>query len=376
MSQSRSFVPYNRLLAEMPAIVPFVGPETLERKRGAPYETRIGANESAFGQSPLVTAALQRELEQNAWYCDPEHFDLRSKLADQAGISLNNIIIGEGIDGLLGLIVRAFLNPGETVVSSLGAYPTFNYHVTGYGGQLELVPYTASCHNDVEALVAKANETGAKLLYLANPDNPTGTFLGKSVIEYVLDNLPADCLFVFDEAYVEFAPQDDLAPLDVTDPRVIRLRTFSKAHGLAGLRVGYGIAHEQIIADFNKIRSHFGVGRLSQIAATASLDDPAFVASVMDQVAKGRCDYEDLADRLGLNKILSLTNFVAIDLESEARSLKMVELLDKRGIFIRRPGVPKLGRFVRITVGREEERARFCEGFEDALTELNDLTLE
>ena len=354
----------------MPSIVPFVGPETLERKRGAAYQTRIGANESAFGAAPSVLAALQREMSRSAWYCDPEHHDLRQKLATTMAVQPQNLVVGEGIDGLLGLIVRAFLNPGETVVSSLGAYPTFNYHVAGFGGRLALVPYSQSCHNDVDALLAKARQTKAKLLYLANPDNPTGTFLGRGVIEQILANLPDDCLFVFDEAYVEFAPQDGLAPLDVSDPRLIRLRTFSKAYGLAGLRVGYGIAHERIIADFNKIRSHFGVGRLSQIAATASLDDPQFIASVIAQVAQGRSDYEDLADRLGLNKIRSLTNFLAIDLESEARSRKMVELLDQRGIFVRRPAVPQLGRFVRITVGQTEERARFCAGFESALKEL------
>ncbi len=363
-------VPYAKIVSSVPAMTPFVGPETIERRLGAPFRLRLGANESAFGISPKAKAAMAAELERVSWYCDPEHFDLRERLAAQLGVGIGNLVMGEGIDGLLGLVVRAFMDPGETIVTSAGAYPTFNYHVIGYGGRLEFVPYRVDCHNDLEALVEAARHTEAKLLYLANPDNPSGTFLPRAEVEAALDRLPESCLFVLDEAYAEFAPPEALPPIDAEDARLIRLRTFSKAHGMAGLRLGYAVAAADAIATFQKIRLHFGVGRLSQIAALASLDDPDFAAGVVREVAEGRRDYEDLARAHNLAFIPSLTNFVAIDLESAENSIRMVDLLEERGVFVRRPGVAPLDRFVRVTVGRPEERAQFADVFADALGAL------
>ena len=363
-------VPYSKIVSQVPAMTPFVGPETLERRRGAPFDLRLGANESAFGVSPKAKAAMAAELGRVSWYCDPEHFELRERLAAELGVAMDNLVVGEGIDGLLGVIVRAVTDPGDAIVTSAGAYPTFNYHVTGYGGRLEFVPYRGDCHNDLDGLLAAARRTNAKLLYLANPDNPSGTFLGRAAIEAALGDLPEGCLFVLDEAYAEFAPPGELAPLDGADPRLIRLRTFSKAHGMAGLRLGYGIAAEGLIAAFQKIRLHFGVGRLSQVAALASLDDPGFAANVVRQVAKGRRDYEALARDHNLAFIPSLTNFVAIDLGSAENSVRMVELLEARGVFVRRPAVPPLDHFVRVSVGLPEERAAFAEVFPEALAAL------
>ena len=364
--------PFAQILSNTPAMTPFVGPETIERRRGRRFRWRVGANESAFGISPKAKAAMAAELDRVSWYCDPEHFDLRTKLAGELGVWIENLVVGEGIDGLLGVIVRAFVDPGEAVVTSAGAYPTFNYHVIGYGGRLEFVPYRPDSHNDLEALIDAARRTGAKLLYLANPDNPTGSFLGRDAIEAALAHLPERCLLVLDEAYAEFAPRADLPAIDANDPRLIRLRTFSKAHGMAGLRVGYGIAANEIIAAFDKIRLHFGVGRLSQIAAAASLEDPDFAAGVVRQVAEGRRDYEALGQSLAIETLPSLTNFVPFDMGDGARAARMVGLLEERDVFVRRPGVAPLDRFVRVTVGTAEERAGFAHAFEDALKVLDE----
>jgi histidinol-phosphate aminotransferase len=361
---------FTKVLADLAPMTPFVGPETLERRRGRPYKLRLGANESAFGPSPKVLAALEAAAGSSAWYCDPEHFDLRSKLAAQLGVAVENLVIGEGIDGLLGLIVRAFADPGDLVVTSAGAYPTFNYHVLGYGARLDFVPYGANWENDLEALVERARDRRAKLLYLANPDNPTGTFLGRAPVEALLDRVPDGCLLVLDEAYAEFAPPEEIPPIHVDDPRLIRLRTFSKSHGLAGLRVGYAIASPQIVAAFDRIRLHFGVGRLSQIAAAAALDDPDFAAAVVRQVAEGRRDYEALARGLGLWTIPSRTNFVGIDLASARAAERLAALLDQADVFVRRPGVPPLDRLIRITVGTPAERAALAPALRTAMAAL------
>ena len=363
-------LPYSKILSNVPAMTPFVGPEAIERRRGRAFRLRLGANESSFGLSPKVKAAVVAAAESVNWYCDPENFDLRTGLARKHGVEIANLVIGEGIDGLLGVIVRAFTDPGDTIVTSAGAYPTFNYHVIGYGGRLEFVPYTADSATDVQALVAAARRTNAKLLYLSNPDNPTGSFLGADAIAYVLAHMPESCVFVNDEAYAEFAPPGQLLPIESADPRMIRLRTFSKTHGLAGMRVGYAIAAPEVIAAFNKIRLHFGVGRLSQIAAAAALEDPEFEAQVVREVEKGRVDYEGLGRSLNIATLASRTNFVPFDFETGERSARMLGLLEDRDVFVRRPGVAPLDRFVRVTVGTAEERTAFAEDFRDALREL------
>jgi histidinol-phosphate aminotransferase len=362
--------PFSKILASLPAMTPFVGPETIERRRGKSFRLRLGANESNFGVSPSVQAAIVNAAPRAFWYCDPEHFDLRGKLAAKHGVERANLVIGEGIDGLLGVIVRAFTDPGDSIVTSGGAYPTFNYHVVGYGGRLEFVPYMTACANDPHALVEAARRTDAKLLYISNPDNPTGSFLGADAVSFILDNLPERCVLVYDEAYAEFAPPGGLLPLDTADPRLIRQRTFSKTHGLAGMRVGYAIATPEIVAAFDKIRLHFGVGRLSQIAAAAAVDDPAFEAQTVAAVAAGRRDYEDLARGMNLPCLASHTNFVPIDLGSSARAGRMLTLLEERDVFVRRPGVAPLDRFVRVSVGLPEERALFAEIFRDAVKAL------
>lgn len=231
---------YTKLVQTLPASVPFVGPEAQERARNRAFVARIGANENVFGPSPKTRAAMRRAVAGSWMYGDPESHDLRAALAQHHGIAAENIVVGEGIDALLGYLVRLLVAPVDTVVTSAGAYPTFNYHVTGFGGTLISLPYKADCE-DADALVKKAAQVEAKLIYLANPDNPMGSWHSAPAIAQMISQLPADCLLVLDEAYLEFAPTGTAPPLDVSDARVIRMRTFSKAYGMAGARVGYAI---------------------------------------------------------------------------------------------------------------------------------------
>jgi histidinol-phosphate aminotransferase len=158
----------------LPASVPFVGPETLERRRGSPFTARLGANENGFGPAPSVAAAIAAAAGQSWKYCDPENYDLKHALAAHLDVSPENIVIGEGIDGLFGYTVRMFVEPGVAVATSQGAYPTFNFHVTGYGGRLVTVPYKND-REDPHALLELATRENARLVFLANPDNPMGS---------------------------------------------------------------------------------------------------------------------------------------------------------------------------------------------------------
>ncbi|MFT7594745.1 MAG: histidinol-phosphate aminotransferase [Paracoccaceae bacterium] len=363
---------YTPLALSLPATVPFVGPETQERQRGLAFAARLGANENVFGPSPRAIAALQAAAGDIWMYGDPENHDLRQALAKVHGVTLENIVVGEGIDGLLGYLVRLLVAPGDAVVTSDGAYPTFNYHVAGFGGVLHKVPYTDD-HEDPRVLFAKAAEVGAKLVYLANPDNPMGSWHRGADIVAALDGLPDDCLLVLDEAYVECAPKGTAAPVAAEDPRVIRMRTFSKVYGMAGARVGYGIGAPGLISAFNKVRNHFGMNRASQTGALAALADTDWLAHVQGEIATARVRIGDIARDNGLVPLESAANFVAIDCGGDGAFAKAVlDGLIEQGIFVRMPFAAPQNRCIRISCGTPANLNAFAVALPKALIMARD----
>ena len=358
---------YTRLAQSLPATVPFVGPETQERARGSTFVARLGANESVFGPSPRAIEAMADAASEAWMYGDPENHDLRRALAAHHGVDPANVVVGEGIDGLLGYLVRLLIEPGDAVVTSDGAYPTFNYHVSGFGGELHKVPYRDD-HEDPQALFARAHEVGAKLVYLANPDNPMGSWHDGAAITAAMEALPADCLLVLDEAYVDCAPEGTAPDLDIEDPRLIRFRTFSKLHGLAGMRVGYGLAAADLITAFNKIRNHFGVGRVAQAAALAALDDTGWSHHVRASITVARDRIADIAYDNGLTPLPSAANFVALDCGRDGAFAKAVlEALVARGIFVRMPFAAPQNRCIRISCGGPEDLDALAAALPEAL---------
>lgn len=355
------------LAASLPATVPFVGPETQERAMGRPFVARLGANESVFGPSPQAVAAMAAAAAEVWRYGDPEMHDLRAALAAHHGVRPANIAVGEGIDGLLGNLVRLLVAPGTPVVTSAGGYPTFGYHVTGFGGQLLTVPYRDNAE-DPEALLLAARKAGAPLVYMANPDNPMGSWHTGARVREMIARLPGGAVLCLDEAYADFAPADALPQVDANEARVIRMRTFSKAHGMAGLRVGYAIGHPDLIAAFDRVRNHFGVGRIAQAGALAALGDRAWLASVVAAVAAGRQEIGAIAAANGLRALPSATNFVTIDCGRDGRFAKAVlKGLVSRGIFVRMPFLAPQDRCIRVTVGRAEDHAAFAAALPEAL---------
>ena len=345
------------LALSLPATVPFVGQETQERARGRPFRARIGANENGFGASPKVAAAIAAAAPQMWKYCDPENFELKGLLAAHHGVAPDNIAIGEGIDGLLGLVVRLYIEAGMPVVTSLGAYPTFNYHVAGFGGRLVTVPYRDD-REDLDALLDAVRREKAPLVYLANPDNPMGTWWKGSEIDGFIAALPETTLLVLDEAYCDMAPAAALPRLYVGRANVLRMRTFSKAYGLAGMRCGYAIGEAETIRGFDKVRNHFGVSRMTQVAAAAALADQDYLADVLGRIAQARGRIEAIASENGLVCVPSGANFVAIDCGGDgAFALKIMQELITRDVFVRKPMAPGLDRCIRVSAGPEPELA-------------------
>jgi histidinol-phosphate aminotransferase len=345
---------FTSLIASLPISVPFVGPEALARKSGVPVVARLGANENVFGPSPKVIAALQAHA-QNAWsYGDPELYDLKQALAKHLGLSPENIAISEGIDGLHGLTVRMFVGAGDKVVYTAGAYPTFGVHVKAFGGNLITTPYVDD-REDFATLIKLAKAERPKLLGIVNPDNPMGTWWPAADVQKLIDETPDETMVLIDEAYSEFAPEGTVPPLDVTRKNVLRFRTFSKAYGLAGMRIGYVIGHPDVISSYDKVRNHFGVTRLSQIAALTALQDQDWMHHVVREVAAGRERLYDIARANGLKPITSATNFVTIDCGRDgAYATAIVAGLLNHGIFIRMPGLAPQNRCIRISAGTKK----------------------
>jgi histidinol-phosphate aminotransferase len=340
--------------AALPSTVPFTGPEALERRTGVPFRARLGANESLFGPSPKAVAAM-REAAAGAWmYGDPENHDLKQALARHHGVTPGHIAVGPGIDGLLGLVCRLVLEPGTPVVTSLGAYPTFNFHVAGYGGVLTRVPYRGD-HEDPEALLNAARASGARLIYFANPDNPMGSHHSAAVVEEMVANLPQETLLILDEAYADLAPSGTVPVIAADHPQVIRMRTFSKGYGMAGGRVGYAVTNPDLALAFDKVRDHFGMSRVSQAGALAALADQDWLKSVQSRTVAARARVAAIARANGLWPLPSATNFVTIDCGRDGDyARRVLAELGQLGVFIRMPGVAPLDRCIRISLGDDQ----------------------
>jgi len=385
----------SELVAGLPALVPFVGPETLERRLSRPFLLRLGANESPFGPSRLALEAMRAQAANAQNYGDPEGWELRTALAKHHGISMDNLVLAAGIDDLLALLCRAFGNPGDALVTTLGSYPTLEYGALGAGLHIHRVAYGAPSRDsmnplpsearaavgegrvrgktnsslpnpnvigpaqaikvDLAALSKKAHETNAKIVYLANPDNPSGSCHPWSAIAEFRASLPADSLLLVDEAYADFAPTDSIGAVDVTDAGVVRLRTFSKAHGLAGMRVGYAMGNPETVGLLNRIRMHFGISCVSLAGALAAQSDTDHLDFVVRETVQGRARMKEMATRAGFTMLPSATNFVLIDLGSKPKADALLNALLERGVFVRKPALPPLDGCVRITVGRSED---------------------
>ena len=358
-------------VAAIPPMTPFVAPEELARRVGRTELLRLGANESAFGPSPRAIAAMRDAVANTSWYGDPESLELRAALAARHGCTPAEIVVAGGIDDLMGLVVRAYCGLGEACVATRGTYPTLFYHINGVGARAEFAEPDERGGIVPDSIVDAVRRSGAKLVYVANPDNPSGSFVGRDVLAALRDALPDDVMLFVDEAYADFVPREELLP-DAVDPRIVRTRTFSKAYGMAGARIGYAIAPAELVTMFQKLRLHFGVNRTGQIGALAALDDAAFLRGVVAEVERGREEYHALAAAHALPSLPSRTNFVCIGIGTRAEAEAMVGVLLELGVFVRKPWAPPIDGFIRVTVGTVAERAAFAERFAEALDHVRE----
>lgn len=345
----------NRIVAKLSDTIPFVAPEELERQLGFKFKARLGANESVFGPSPMAVEAMAKAAQQPQWYGDPLSFDLRTELARVHGVAIENFVVGPGIDGLFGHIASAYLEPGDRVVTTLGSYPTFDYFIDAVGAKLIQVPYK-NLSVDLSGLADAVKGNNARAVYVANPDNPSGTFHPQTAIQAFLNALPEDVLVILDEAYVEF-----VEPFEIADPRLLRLRTFSKIYGMAGARVSYAMGDPETLQPLNRIRPHFEVNCIAQAGALASLRDRSFVPTIRQRTAEARRELSQILNDAGFATPESHTNFVLGDAGTKPRAEDIVLKLRLKGVFIRKPGLPPLDHFIRVSVGLKSDYQVFAQ---------------
>lgn len=337
-----------------------------QRETRASTVIKLASNENPLGCSPQVQLALQQALDDIASYPDTHGIVLRKALSEKYHLAIDQAIIGNGSEELLGLLLQAFIIPGEEVLLGQFSFMGYDNLVKAARGQVIKVPMPDWTF-DLDAILASLSAK-TKMIILANPNNPTGTYYSLSEFNHFMQQLPSSVLVVSDEAYFEYINKSDYPQTHLLlekYPNLIVTRTFSKAYGLAGMRVGYALAHEDIIALINRIRLPFNVNTLAQVAALAALKDQSFLE---DCIQANQVHREQLCqglNKLGIAFIPSETNFVMLNLKVDG--MAVTQAMYQRGITIRPLTFYDLKQHVRVTVGLEVENKTFLSELEQIL---------
>ena len=352
----------------LPAYVPGRPIEEVERELKI-HAIKLASNENPLGPSPKAIEALKAAVSESHRYPDGGTHLLRGKLARKHGVDPDQIFIGLGSSEIIDLAARILLRAGKTGVTSHGSYPPFSLAIRASGAELVRVPQQDFAFDlpAVAEVVAAQRET--RVVYLANPNNPTGTSFGMHDLEELLHHLPAEVLVVLDEAYIHYAERGDMpdsVKLLRQNKNLLIMRTFSKVYGLAGLRIGYGIGDAGVVSAMNKLRTPFNVSGVTQAAALAALDDAEHVERSMRENAAERARVTAQLTHLGLRPVRSHTNFIFIDIGPEAQEISG-DLLHA-GVIVRPLGWMGFPEAIRVSVGTSEENDQLLAAISRILT--------
>lgn len=327
---------------------------------------KLASNENPLGPSPKALEAIRAELAELTRYPDGNGFELKQKLAARCGVTPAQVTLGNGSNDILDLVARAWLAPGLNAVFSQYAFAVYPIATQAVGAQGKVVPARDHGH-DLEAMLA-AIDANTRVVFVANPNNPTGTWFGPDALESFLARVPENVLVVLDEAYIEYAEGDELPDgLDYLAryPNLLVSRTFSKAYGLASLRVGYALSSPQVADVLNRVRAPFNVNSLALTAACAALDDADYLAASRRTNDAGMAQLEEGFRGLGLSWIPSKGNFIAVDFGRDAAPINQALL--QAGVIVRPVAGYGMPTFLRVSIGTEQENARFLEALERIL---------
>lgn len=343
--------------------------EELEREYGISDSIKLASNENPLGPSPMALEAIRKNLKNLGRYPDGSGFYLRERLSQRLGVDESSIVLGNGSNEIIDLVIRTFVQPGDEVLMSEPTFLVYRLMTQAVGGRPVQVSQKSFAH-DLGAM-ADAFTPRTRIVFLDNPNNPSGSVIKRKDFDNFRGRVPEDVLIVLDEAYMEFADTEQtvvgLEYLNLSPP-VISLRTFSKAYGLAGLRIGYGIMPAEVAGYLNRVRQPFNVNSLAQVAALAALDDEPFLQETQKVVREGLSFlYRELAE-MKLRTLPTQTNFFLIEVGYEAR--KVYEAMLRRGVIIRAMNSYGLNNHIRISVGRPEENQRFLAALREVMAEL------
>ncbi len=336
--------------------------DELQRELGLTRVIKLASNENPLGPSPKAVAALAGANSTLHRYPDGGGYRLRQAIADRWKVTREQVILGNGSDEILGLLVRTFLTPGDEAVMADHTFVIYKMEVTAAHGKPVVVPLINWTH-DLEAM-AQAISPRTRLLFLCNPNNPTGTMVSAEAVDRLLAKVPHDVIVVFDEAYFEYVrnPEFPDSMAYVKEGRnAIVLRTFSKIYGLAGLRIGYGISTPEIINFLNRIRPPFNANSLAQRAAVAALEDDEHVAKSRAVIAAGLEQVGNGLSALGLTPVPSEANFLFFDVRRDGQ--QVFEALLREGIIVRHID----GTMLRVTIGQSDENTAFLQALQRVL---------
>lgn len=344
--------------------------EEIERRYGFKEVVKLASNENFLGSSPAALAAYKKAAQKIYRYPESQSIDLRRTISDRYKIGIENVIVGNGSDEIIELLAKAFLSRGDQVLLSETTFTEYKISANLMGAEVKTVPMKTMKY-DLQGMLDNI-DSNTKIIFIANPNNPTGTYCTKSEIKNFLANLPEHVLPVIDEAYNEYARTQGDYPSVMRDffpgRPVVVLRTFSKAYGLAGLRVGYGVGPEDIIKLLDKIRPPFNVSVPSQSAAIAALGDEAFIRKSVKENEKGRIFLAQELEKMGLDVIPSVANFILFGI-APLRGRSIFERLLQKGIIIRALDEYGLPCHLRVTVGSMSENKKFLKVLKEVLEE-------
>jgi len=327
---------------------------------------KLASNENPLGPSPIAVKAMQEALLKAHFYPDGGGFHLRTGIAQKFNLHIDNVMLGNGSNEIIEFLGHAFLRPGDNIVTAEHAFVVYKIMAKLFGAETVEVPDPNLTH-DLPAMAAAINDR-TKLVYIANPNNPTGTMVGEDELDRFIDRVPESVVIALDEAYYEFLPEppDTLKYLQ-GHLNVIALRTFSKIQGLAGLRIGYGLAHADLIRLLHKTRQPFNVNSIAQIGALAGLQDDKHQAKTREVIRQGREFLETEFRKRDLEYVPSVANFVLVKV---GKGKEVFQKLLKRGMIVRAMDEYKLPEWIRVSVGTPEQNRRFFEDLDQVLPQI------
>ena len=353
-------------IAKLEAYVPGKPIEELEREYGISGPVKLASNENPIGPSPRAVEAIRNALKDLHRYPDGYSYHLRKKLGEKLGVAGDKIVFGNGSNEIIELLVRTFIREGDCVVIPSPSFLMYEIIVQAAGAQIVKVALK-DLRIDLEAM-AKSVSENTRMVFVNNPNNPTGTIISRDAFNGFLKAIPPDVIVVMDEAYMEFVrDRDCVVGLDYLDSRnlVVSLRTFSKAYGLAGLRLGYGVMKKDLADFMNRVRQPFNTNTLAQIGALAALDDEVFFEKTVKMVHEELDLLFAQVSKLGLRCFPTQTNFFLIDVGRDAK--EVFERMLRRGVIVRAMNAYGYPNHIRVNVGLPEENRRFVKALKEVI---------